>query len=793
MKTSMDAAAFGWPGIEPRWTHSTKEGIGTAYHTGCRLWFTLSHGIVNELYYPFIDQPNTRDLEFLITDGETFCHEEKRDLIHHIRYPERNALFYEITNEDRERRYRIIKQVQTDPHASVFLQRTRLEVSDERLRGKLRLFALLAPHLKRGGQHNSAALCNMAGRKLFSAHREGIHLAFGCDTDFLRRSVGYVGFSDGWHDLMDNFEMDWEFEAAENGNLALTGEVDLSLGMEFTLGVSFGRSQQSAATKLLQSLAQSFDEQRKIYVVQWQRTEIEDDKLNAQTGDGGSMLRLSRCILLAHEDKVFQGAIVASMSIPWGEIRGDDELGGYHLVWTRDLVHSATALLATGQTHTPLRALIWLAAIQDHDGGLPQNSWIDGTERWKGIQLDEVAAPILLAWRLRRASALAGFDPWTLVSRAARYLILNGPVTQQERWEENSGYSPSTLAWMIAALVCTADFARERDDPHGAEFLLDYADWLSAHAEHWTVTNCGELVPGKPRHYVRLTPNDAGSPDPDVNPDTAEIALANGAGVWPARNVVSGDFLQLVRLGIRDPHDPLVLDSLEVIDRVLKHDLPQGSCWRRYNHDAYGQKEDGSAYDGTGVGRCWPLLTGERGEYELASGRDAAPFVLAMEKFANAGGMLSEQVWDGEDRGTLTRGSPTGAAMPLCWAHAEYLELVRSRHDGVCFGRIEPAYRRYVTEKAGNAFEIWTLRHRVRRIACGRKLRIILPVSASVHWSADGWKTTNDLETNAGAPELFHVDLPTDALAPDSRLLFTLYWKDERRWEGADFEVTLTE
>src|SRR5206468_11756283 len=152
--------------------------------------------------------------------------------------------------------------------------------------------------------------------------------------------------------------------------------------------------------------------------------------------------RLSRCVLLAHEDKVFQGALVASTSIPWGEIKSDNDLGGYHLVWTRDLVQSASALLATGQTSTPLRALIWLAAIQRPDGSFPQHSWIDGTAYWSGLQLDQVAFPILLAWRLHKQDALRLFSPRVMIVRAAAQLILQAPVTSQHRSEQNAAYSP---------------------------------------------------------------------------------------------------------------------------------------------------------------------------------------------------------------------------------------------------------------------------------------------------------------------------------------------------------------
>src|SRR5262249_32423533 len=262
-----------------------------------------------------------------------------------------------------------------------------------------------------------------------------------------------------------NFQMDWEFQNALDGNIALTAEVDLSKGNEFVLGAAFGRSSQSASTKLLLSLSVPFDRHLDSYVKQWKRTlHDQDSEINGSTADDGHLYRLSRLILLAHEDKIYPGALVASMSIPWGEEKGDADLGGYHLVWTRDLVKSASALLASGQTATPLRSLVWLACVQARDGAVPQNSWINGDAYWRGKQLDEVAAPILLAWRLGQANALGLFDPWTLVCRATRYLLLHGPVTGQERWEENSGYSPSTLAWIVAGLVCAAEVARKSSD-----------------------------------------------------------------------------------------------------------------------------------------------------------------------------------------------------------------------------------------------------------------------------------------------------------------------------------------
>ena len=791
-QSALPSVAFGAPGTEPRWTRSAKEGIGTAYNSSCRVWFTISHGIINEIYYPNVDCPNTRDLQFLVTDGKSFCHEERRDLEHKLEYPEKGVLYYRLTNSDPEGRYRIIKDVITDPHSSVLLMATKIEVRDQALRKQLRVFALLAPHIKGLGQHNSAWTTDVNGHRLFHASRDGNHMAFGASPDFTRRSVGYVGFSDGWQDLTSNFQLDWEFEYAEDGNIALTCEVDLSQSLEFVVAVAFGRSLQSASTKLLQSLAVPFEQHRVTYIKQWKRTLSTPENGNGWsefTGDAGHIARLSRMILLAHEDKVYPGALVASMSIPWGESKGDTDLGGYHLVWTRDLVKSASALLASGQTATPLRSLIWLACMQSPDGDVPQNSWINGDAYWHGKQLDEVAAPILLAWRLRQANALGLFNPRVMVARAARYLVLHGPVTGQERWEENSGYAPSTLASIIAALSCAADLADSKADAGAISFILDYADWLSAHLEEWTATTQGELVPGKPRHYIRINPADPNMPDGYSDPNTATIHIANGGGSHPARNIVSLEFLDLVRFGVREALDPLMVDSVAVVDAVLKCELPQGPCWRRYNHDGYGQKADGGAFDGIGVGRCWPLLTGERGHYELAAGRDPMPYIRAMEKFANEGGMLPEQVWNEPDlpEARMFKGAPTGSAMPLCWAHAEYLSLVRSLKDKLVFDRIPHVYERYARRRQRSAIEMWSLAHQTPRIHQGKTLRLITASPGAVRWSFDGWKSAQDTELSDSGLGCFFADLPAERLEVGTRVIFS--FRSGEQWTGRDYTV----
>jgi glucoamylase len=308
------------------------------------------------------------------------------------------------------------------------------------------------------------------------------------------------------------------------------------------------------------------------------------------------------------------------------------------------------------------------------------------------------------------------------------------------------------------------------------------------------VTTQGELVAGFPRHYIRINPTDSHAPDPHADPNATLLQVANGGGLHPARNVVGGDFLHLVRLGIRSPDDPIIRDSVAVMDRILKRDLPQGPGWRRYNHDGYGQKTDGSAFDGNGIGRCWPILTGERGHYELAAGRDPLPYIKTLESFANHGGMISEQLWDEDDLdgSSMRRGTPTGAAMPLCWSHAEYISLVRSRHDGVCFDRVGPAFERYVRHPVASRHEIWTFRHPLQRMPRGKTLRVILTAAATVEWSRDDWASSQRIEaTREENLGLWFADLPTQDLSMDSAVVFTFFWRAEQRWQDEKWRVNI--
>lgn len=745
---SDDTTAFGHPGMPPRWTSSSKEGVGTAYHTASRLWFTLSHGIVNEVYYPSIDQPNTRDIQLLITDGETFVHEERSDLDHELSYPEKGVLAYQLTNSDPEGRYLIHKTVISDPYLPVLLIRHRIEIKDQSLRGKLRFFTLLSPSLNGCGSGNDGKIHCHNGAPLLQASREKVTLVAGALPVFKGASVGYVGKSDGFQDLKTHQDLTWLFDSAPDGNVALTGEHTLDDEGSFILAVGFGGQPSSALTPMLQSLAQPFSETYSRFIRQWSRVrhfEDENEILVQHTGDHGSLYRLSRCILQCHEDKLYQGALIASASIPWGEARGDQELDGYHLVWPRDMLHSSLALLISGQTELPLRSLIYLNCIQRKDGSIPQNCWISGEPYWTGHQLDEVAAPIILAHRLAEIDALKEFDPWPLVSRATAFMLLDGPSTEQERWEENSGYSPSTIATVLAAVMATAAFARRHGDDAFHRLLTDYCDWLQAGVKKWTVTEKGTLDEKIPRHFVRIVPEAGDRSGPAGDPAELTVRIANNGGTHRASDIVDAGFLALVRFGFLDPHDPLVTDSLKLIDRELKVDFPGGPCWRRYNYDGYGSRTDGSAFADEGYGGCWPILTGERGHYELDAGNDPCPHITAMENFANEGGMMPEQIWPLDDVGPMKFGHPAGSAMPLCWSHAEYLSLVHSKALGHPVDRLPEAYERYVKNSPPeNVPEFWSPGHRVRRIPAGSRLILLLDRQREVRWRPLGsgdWAT----------------------------------------------------
>jgi glucoamylase len=804
--------AFGNPGMKPRWTSSVKDAVGTAYAASSRIWFTCSHGILNEIYHPTIDRAQTRDMEFLVTDGETFAHEEKRDLTTTFEYLHPEALGVRYVNTDPEGRYSLIKEILCDPHHSVIVQRVRIEGHAELVK-RLKVYALLAPHLDGGGAGNSARALDLAGHKVIMAWKNEWSLLMAASCGFSRVSCGFVGASDGWRDLMDNFRMDWEFGSASNGNIAVMGELNLHCkdglagegatedetgALEFTLAIGVGQGHHTAAQKTIGSLSMPYADLRDRFILQWGRA-ANPEWLAAKSCDGGKLMRTSHNVLLAHEDKTYSGAFVASASIPWGQAKGDDDLGGYHLVWTRDMVQTATALLACGRAETARRALVYLACTQQPDGGFAQNFWIDGEPYWRGQQLDEVAFPIILAWRLWKANGLGELQIFPFVERAAGFLLRHAPITHQERWEENAGYSPSTLAAVISGLICAAEIARAHDSAELSGFLEEFADWIEHHLEDWTVTDNGVLHAEIKRHYMRIRPPECGEAYAHESCGKEVVTLSNRPPGAPyqfeAREIIDAGFLELVRYGVRRADDPLVADSLKVVDAILKRDLPQGAGWLRYNHDGYGQRPDGGPYLGWGQGRVWPLLGGERAHYELAAGRDITPFIASYEKFATGGQMMPEQVWDEADRpdNSMHLGQPAGSAVPLVWAHAEYLKLLRSAADGKVFDRIDPVYLRYSDPEARNRtrrnLEFYSRHRPIQSIEAGETLRILEDARFDLIWTCDGWRTRHMSTGKPMGSAGYFVDLRPPRESP--QVEWTMHWPDRNAWLGYNVKVTI--
>jgi glucoamylase len=696
--------------MAPRWTTSAKQGIGTALSPASRVWFTVSHGIFNEIYYPRVDQACIRDMGMLVTGSGGFFSEEKRNTLHEISLVAPGVPGYRLVNTCEQGRYRIEKQVVADPGREAVLQHTRFAPLDGAL-GDYQLYVLLAPHIANRGWGNTGWVGDYKGVPMLFAERDGTCLALSCSAPWIRRSAGHVGVSDGWQDISRNKRMSWSWERAENGNIALTGQVDLdACAGEMVLSLGFGKTPSEAGNRALASLFDDFSAVKGRYIEEWQRWQAALLDLDSPP-DGGAvrgggetprLYRMSTAVIKAHEDKSFAGGIIASLSVPWGSSKGDDDLGGYHLIWARDLVEIAGGLLAAGSGDMTRQVLRYLASTQESDGHWPQNMWLDGTPYWRGVQMDETALPILLADLARREGVFDARLPpwlWRMVRSAAGYIARNGPVTAQDRWEEDAGYAPFTLAAEIAALLAAADIAESNGEP--AAVLRETADAWQESIEEWTYVSGTELARecGVAGYYVRIAPP-AVSHAP--TPMEGRVAIRNrppGQDSEAASRVVSPDALALVRFGLRAADDPRIVDTVKVIDRLLKVETPAGPSWRRYNHDGYGEHADGSPFDGTGIGRAWPLISGERAHYELAAGRagEARRLLHALEAFAGVQGLIPEQVWDAADipLRELRFGRPSGSAMPLLWAHAEYIKLLRSLRDGRVFDTPPRVVERY--------------------------------------------------------------------------------------------------
>ena len=586
-------------GADALWPTAAKNGFGTSNTIASKVWFTLADGVMTEVFYPTVDMPSVKSLQFLIVTGAQ-TENEAEDTVHRLEVPNPASLTFRQINRAKSGAYTITKTYITDPRRNSVL--IRVDFTTE-----------------------------------INAHLY----------------INYVPLSDK-SVLMSNC-----------GLPALQRR-------QCTLALGFGETTAKATATARASLARGFAAAMHEYELGWQKYVATLPPLEKHQ----RQFNMAAMVLKGLEDKTIRGAVIASPSTPWGGGQKPNEppVSGYHAVWARDLYHVATAFDAMGDRVTANRLLNYLFRVQQKpDGSFPQNSWVDGRPIGNGVQMDQVALPLVLAYQLRRndrASWLRHIKP------AADFIVRNGPRTDQDRWEEKSGYSPSSLAAQIAGLVCAAEIAKANRDDLSAKRYLDTADNWAQNVEKWTVTK----PDGSSGYYLRITAND--------NPnDGAKMEINSSSRVVDERKIVDAGFLELVRLGIKGPRDPLIVESLKLIDQLIKVKTPAGDAWYRYNHDAYGETPNGGKYDGrNGVGRLWTLLTGERGEYEVAAGdlTSARQRLDTLAGFANDGLMIPEQVWDREKSPTpnLRFGAGTGSATPLAWSMAQFIRLAMSIERG---------------------------------------------------------------------------------------------------------------
>jgi glucoamylase len=773
--------APGHPGIAPTWSSSAKDMVGCALGPP-RLWFTTGYGILNEVYYPRVDIPQIRDLGFLVADGKGFWVEVKRLGNYRCEQPEPGIPAVEIIHH--HPRFDLRLRIAPDPQRDALLVEVALEGEEG-----MRPYALLAPHLGGTGNDNTAWVDHYRGRKILWAEQGPFSLALasvdeGQRDAWARASAGYVGSSDGWQDFFRNGTLSWQFDMAGPGNVSLIGELPRCA----TLALAFGTSRESAATLAFSALTEPFEHAWQQHVSAWRAWHGRLQCPGVLPAPIRDQVATSAMVLRVHHDKTYPGALVASLSIPWGNSR--DDVGGYHLVWPRDLVESAGALLALGEVDEARAILRYLIATQNEDGHWSQNQWLGGKPFWAGIQLDETGFPVLLAAALAERGALDAVEVRDMTRAALSFIAANGPCTGQDCWEEDAGINTFTLAVCIAALVGGARFL---DEP-ARGFALALADYWNSQVEAWASASGTRVAQesGVDACYVRMAPPPSG-----VYGDSLRLVLPiknlTRDPQLPAQEQIGTDFLQLVRFGLRRADDPLIRASLKTVDDHLRVDTPSGPVWRRYTSDGYGEHADGSPFDGTGQGRPWPLLTGERGHYELAAGGDPLPYLEAMAAMAGKGGLLPEQVWDGEPipERNLTPGKPTGGAMPLVWAHAEFIKLVASRAVGKPIDALLVVGERYGGRCSATGQAFWSQRLPAATVNAGQALGICLPAPATVRWGVDGWQAVADIATRDTGLGVQVADIPTRNLCAGQRVDLTFRWSDRDRWEGQDFRVDI--
>jgi glucoamylase len=702
--TPDSGAAGGCCGAASAWTTGDKQALGTSATTTSKVWFTVADGITSEVFYPRADVPNLQDMQYLVTDGSTFVDLERDATTHVVSMPDQKALEYTITNTAKNGKYRITNTYLTDPNRNTLVINTRFQSLDG---GNYQLYLLENPSLAGGGAHDNAWWDSSADA-LLAADTETLFGSSRTVASALRVSSGFLGHDNGYAGTASDCDVDVTAHKrlanqydnlTDPGNAVQCGRIGVGADTTFTVALGYGGTSTDALAAAAGSLSDGFGALESGYRSGWNAyvnglkaapASVASDPKRLET------YQVAVMALHAAEDKTYRGASVAGLATPWGNDVNGDSLGdGYHRVWGRDLYEQATGLIAAGDTAQATRMAQflwnsqWIGSTTAGEGAtyaagsFPRYSPVSGVpgatppELGCCEQLDQDSFAIILAWM----TGLTDAGTYAKIKVTANHIQASGPDTT-ERWEEQHGKSPSSIAAEIAGLVTAGAIARDDGDTGSAASWEATADSWRGSLANWTYTTSGYW--GGHRYYERI--------DTDGNPDDSDT-LCFQEGCYHQHDVVDLGFLELVRLGVDAPADANVASSLAASvlgtdgNSTMRVTLPNGDVYfHRYVHDSYGESNaDCSGWPANGgnrFGRLWPVLSGERGEYEVANGRSGAVYLQSMADAANGGYFVPEQIWDRSDLSCFAAGAPTGSAAPLMWAEGQYVRLAQSIDAG---------------------------------------------------------------------------------------------------------------
>jgi glucoamylase len=737
------AVAAGAPGTESYFDLARKDCVGTAAGRASKVWYTVADGVLSDTYEPTIDNTNVSSLQYIVTDGSTFTDLQTRDMTYTVR-ADPTGMACTVTATDAQHGYELTTTYITDPARDTVLMRTRLSAipgSGTNVSG-LHLYARLDAHVNGNGGGgaqnaggNTGVVTTMDGSAVPVVYSTNTvtdatnrsyavptYMALADSNPSPEASVGYAGTASDGLTQLDTARVLTPYDSAPDGHIVATQELAPGHDGTITLALGFGRTEAAALSTARSSLNVPFGLQELKYIAGWVGYDARLNRPPAHypgepagaTASIDGHYYLSANVLKASEDKTFPGAIVASLASPWGQSvpAGTDTngepayFGSYREVFARDLYEAFTGLLADGDLATARAAVRFLFDRQQlPDGAMPRNSLLNGEAApdTGGLQLDEVAYPILMDLQ----AGLAGDTSlWAdHVRPAADFLVANGPSDGVERWEEQTGYSPSTIAAEIAGLTAASVIAADHGDRARSRLYQATADDFQRSIKSWTVTTTG---PDAPAYFIRLSKT--GDPNAAIS-----YSLGNGGPTVDQRTVIDGGFQELVRLGELPVSDPDIQASLAVLDKQISVSTPSGTGYYRYGTSAADGSADGygDCYQpsqtsctvtgapwpptDTGTGHLWPVLSGERAESDIAEGQPAAAAALlnAMFNFSSGVGLVPEQAWEdpdlpaspyGSDPATasigFTDGKAAGSASPLTWAQAQELRLIVSLGDG---------------------------------------------------------------------------------------------------------------